>query len=577
MRFGVCYHPEQWPKDRWAVDAQMMVDTGIELVRIGEFAWSTIQPSPDRHNWAWLDRVISTLAGAGLKIVLATPTAAPPVWLALEHPEVLSVGPDGGRRAYGTCRTSAVYRAENAKIVAALVKRYGKNNGIFAWQIDNEPGKHDSARCWCDECQSGFGQWLKERYKTIDGLNWAWGTASWSGTYPGFEAVRLPVPTMVTNSLALRLAHHRFANRQVISGLTEQYRLIKRGSPGRDIVTNLSAIDIDLDAGDVARLGGIYAIDSYPHTMAGPLDPALSFDRRPAGPETRVWVMEQQVGPINRTPLNPAVPRGQVWAWIAQAVEHGVEAMFFSRWRASRFGQDQYHSGLLNHDGTPTRALDEIAGAMAEFAEAPAAKEPEVALLWSTEDAWLMDINPQRHDLTHRQMLLEVYAACRRLGLSVAVVDPHDDLSPYSIVLAPALLITDPERQDSIWKAVDAGGLVVLGPQSLVMDPEGAITDQPKPSGFSIDLEATVAESLSQTLDVRVSPYGAKAGPWTDVISNHGATTIATYSGGTYLDGQPAAVRKGNLVYAGFSDRDAWTALLSDLTGIPPRPEKLVN
>jgi beta-galactosidase len=577
MRFGVCYHPEQWAEDRWKVDARIMVEAGIEMVRIGEFSWSTIQPSPDRHSWASLDRVIATLAEAGLKVVLATPIAAPPVWITAGRPEILAMGPDGLRRPQTTCPTSAAFRADTAKIVMTLVKRYGKNKNIVAWQIGNEPGGQGTHSCWCDECQSAFGYWLKDRYKTIDNLNRAWGTAFRSETYPDFETVKLPMPTTTNLSPAHRLAHRRFANRQVITGLTEQYRLIKRGSPGRDILTNISSTEIDLDAGDVARLGGIHAIDSYPHVMAGPLDPALSFDRRPAGPLTRVWVMEQQVGPINRTPLNPPVPRGQAWAWIAQAAEHGVETMFFSRWRASRFGQDQYHSGLLSHDGTPTRVFEEIRGAIAEFADAQPAKAREVALLWSSEDAWLMDINPLRQDLTHRLMLLEVYAACRRLGLSVAVVNPVDDLSSYSIVLAPALLITDPERQDSIWKAVDAGNLVILGPRSLVMDPEGAVTDQPKPSGFSIDLEATVTESISQIFDVRVSPYGAKAGPWTDVVSTQGASTIATYSGGTYLDGQPAAVRKGNLVYAGFSDREAWTALLSDLTGIPPRPEKLVN
>jgi beta-galactosidase len=73
--FGVCYYPEHWPASQWQEDAQMMVELGLTYVRIGEFAWSKIEPSPGELNFNWLDEAILTLSNAGLKVILGTPQA----------------------------------------------------------------------------------------------------------------------------------------------------------------------------------------------------------------------------------------------------------------------------------------------------------------------------------------------------------------------------------------------------------------------------------------------------------------------------------------------------------------------
>jgi hypothetical protein len=88
---GVCYYPEHWPQERWATDAQMMVEAGITHVRIGEFAWSRIEPEPGHYDWGWLDRAFETLAAHGLGVVLGTPTATPPKWLVDFMPDMLAV------------------------------------------------------------------------------------------------------------------------------------------------------------------------------------------------------------------------------------------------------------------------------------------------------------------------------------------------------------------------------------------------------------------------------------------------------------------------------------------------------
>ena len=81
MRLGVCWYPEQHPESRWADDARRMVDAGLDLVRLGEFAWGALESSADAIDTDWLARAVDTVAGAGLQVVLGTPTAVPPRWL----------------------------------------------------------------------------------------------------------------------------------------------------------------------------------------------------------------------------------------------------------------------------------------------------------------------------------------------------------------------------------------------------------------------------------------------------------------------------------------------------------------
>jgi hypothetical protein len=92
---GTCYYPEHWPEEIWAEDAARMAALGLTWVRIGEFAWSRLEPEPGRYDWAWMDRAFDVLTGAGLKVVLGTPTATPPRWMLDRLPDMLAVDADG--------------------------------------------------------------------------------------------------------------------------------------------------------------------------------------------------------------------------------------------------------------------------------------------------------------------------------------------------------------------------------------------------------------------------------------------------------------------------------------------------
>ena len=193
---GVCYYPEHWPEDWWAADAKRMRELGIAYVRIGEFAWSHYEPRRAEFAWEWLDRAMETLGGAGLKIVLGTPTAAPPKWLMDEFPEIAPIDEHGRPRGFGSRRhytfSSQAYWRESARIIEALAQRYGEHPALVGWQTDNEYGCHNTVLSWGAEDLRAFRTWLRHNYQTPERLNEAWGSAFWSMEVRSFDEVALP-------------------------------------------------------------------------------------------------------------------------------------------------------------------------------------------------------------------------------------------------------------------------------------------------------------------------------------------------------------------------------------------------
>ena len=241
-RLGVCYYPEHWPRETWASQAGTMREAGIELVRIGEFAWSRIEPRRDDFHWEWLDEAIDTLASASLQIIMCTPTACPPRWLVDEHPEILPVDSGGRQRGFGSRRhyrfASQRYREESRRISARVIDRYIDHPAIVGWQTDNEYGCHATTLSYAADDRSRFQEWLRRRYRDIAFLNNAWGTVFWSQEYGSFSEIGLPNLTVTEANPAHRLDFWRFASEQVRDFNREQVRLLRREGQAKPWLTH---------------------------------------------------------------------------------------------------------------------------------------------------------------------------------------------------------------------------------------------------------------------------------------------------------------------------------------------------
>lgn len=569
---GVCYYPEHWPEERWEIDARLMAEAGLELVRIGEFAWAKMEPQEGHYDWDWLDRAIEILAAAGLKVVLGTPTATPPAWLSQRYPDALRVGFDGRRWSHGgrrhTCPTSATYRRLSSRIVTAMAERYGRHPAIFAWQIDNELGNHHTARCACDSCRAAFAAWCRERYGTLDALNAAWGTIFWSQIYSDWSQIPLPCdPVGGGHNPSLQLDYRRFASDANVDFLRRQVAILRRASPGRLITTNIAPLDDEINWYDLAAEVDVISWDSYPHGFDGPADVA-AFHTLVRGLKRRpFWVMEQQAGPINWTPYNPPVPPGQVRLWTYQAMLRGAENLLYFRWRAGRYGQEQYHSGLLDHAARKSRGYEEVQMTAAEFRKhGPLNPAPaSVALLCSYDDAWASQIDPHNRDFDYWRMLRGIYASLWSRGIAVDILRRGSAISQYRLVIACAPMIID-QAEAQIWdEYVHGGGTLLLTCRSFLKEPSNLWSDQPIPTGLTGLLGARVAEWLSlppdQPTRVRLlsDPEGKQINEtevplWAEVLRPLGAEVIAEYSAGYYA-GCPALTERrsgaGRALYLG--------------------------
>lgn len=573
---GVCYYPEHWSEARWETDARRMRELGISHVRIGEFAWSRLEPQRDRFEFAWLDRAMDVLHAAGLKIVLGTPTATPPKWLVDAHPDILPYDEQGRVRGFGSRRhytfSSQTWHRESARIVEIVAKRYGEHPGLVGWQTDNEYGCHDTTLSWGPEDLKAFKRWLRLRYQSPDQLNAAWGTVFWSMELDSFEDVALPMLTVTEPNPATRLDFWRFHSDQVAAYDRMQVEIIRRHSPDRFVTHNFMGFVTDFDHFQVGDNLDLASWDSYPIGFVEKFP--FSEPERTRWAETshpdiapyhhdlyravgrgRFWVMEQQPGPVNWAPWNPVPKPGMVRLWTWEALAHGAEVVSYFRWRQAPFAQEQMHAGLnlpgLDELSPGGREAEQTGREIASLAPLPATGPARVALVYDYQSYWATMIQPQGKDFRFEELCFRWYEALRRLGLDIDFVRPGTDLSAYALVVVPTMTEVTPDAERAL---ASATGTVLIGPRSGSRTRDFAIPDNLPPgplaalTGVRVIEVATLRPGLSDAVTGSVSGAAVR---WREHVEAT-AETLAHFA-----NGDPALVRSDNRLYLACWPDDA--------------------
>lgn len=229
MTLGAYYYPEHWPEEQWERDLAKIAEMGFEFTHFAEFAWAQLEPEEGVYDFAWLDRAVAMAAKYDIKVIMCTSTATPPVWLVRKHPDILITREDGTKMDHGARQhasfSNEFYRDYSQKLIAELAKRYGRDERIIGWQLDNEPR---STVDYSEDALKRFRIWLKDKYQTIEALNEAWGTNFWSVVYSDFSEINLPKHSQWGMNLYHRLDHGRFADYETASFLDEQARTIRQ-------------------------------------------------------------------------------------------------------------------------------------------------------------------------------------------------------------------------------------------------------------------------------------------------------------------------------------------------------------
>jgi beta-galactosidase len=576
---GTCYYPEHWPEETWAEDAARMAALGLTWVRIGEFAWSRLEPAPGDLRFDWLDRAIATLKQAGLKVVLGTPTATPPRWMLDRHPDMLAVDAEGRPRGFGSrrhyCFSHTGYRDEAVRITRLLAERYGAE--VDAWQTDNEYGCHDTTISYSDAARDAFRDWLRAAYGSIDALNAAWGNVFWSMEYSDFDQIGLPNLTVTEPNPAHALAFRRFSSDQVAAFNAAQVAAIRAASDA-PISHNYMGRILDFDHFALGRQMEFATWDSYPlgfledrleetdahkRAYARQGDPdfqALHHDLyRAVGRNGRWWVMEQQPGPVNWAPHNPAPLPGMVRFWTWEAFAHGAECVSYFRWRQAPFAQEQYHSGLLRPDSAEAPGFAEVARVAAELREAPEVEQGEspVALVFDYAASWAWSVQPQGAECDYFRLVFELYRGLRKLGLSIDILPPDTvDFTGYALVLVPGLVTMPAALAEALARHPSP---VLVGPRSNAKTADMRTPVPLPPALPGLDVTVTRVETLRADMPVPVAG-GGHLRVWREHLDGTAETAERD------AEGRPVLVRAGPLHYlGGWPDEVFLARLLSRL------------
>lgn len=592
MRFGSYYYPEQWEQSQWGRDLKNMASLGVDFTHFAEFAWANLEPDEGVYDFAWLDKAVEIASKNGLKVILCTPSAAPPVWLTKKYPEVLIVNEEGVRAQHG-CReqaswSSMLYRKFVSDIVTRLAQRYGNNPNVIGWQIDNEPS-HYGRLDYSENAQKRFRQWLENKYKTIGVLNKTWGTAFWSETYQNFDQVRIPnqVELPAKPNPHSNLDYQRFMADEVADFVNMQADILHQYISKKQWVTSNV---ISQSQSDPARMTHLdFATYTYypvsgseqgygdqgfrlsaPHCLGIANDLYRNYTGKVYG------VMELQPGQVNWGSYNTQPMPGAVRLWVYHVFAGGSKFVCNYRYREPLTGSEQYHYGLMGTDGvTLYRGGHEYQQAIGEMAKLrkeydKSAKMPDeiaarhAAMLINMDNRIEMDFQPQTYQWNTGNHQKHYYDALKSFAAPVDLIGEDEDFSKYPFLVAPSYELIDSALVTRWTEYVKAGGNLILTCRTGQKNREDKLWEAlfAAPIHDLVGIDTLFYDQLPDNRQAHVDFNGKSYqwNNWGDVLSvRKGVDSWGTYADQFYKGKTAVAHRhlgKGTVTYIGADTDD---------------------
>ena len=481
---GGDYNPEQWLEypEILEQDLAYFKKAKINEVSLGIFSWAFLEPEEGVFDLEWLKKMVDRLYENGISVMMATPTAARPRWMAQKYPEVLRMDAMRQRNLYGErhnhCYTSPVYREKTRKINTKLAEAFRDHPGVIAWHISNELG----GECHCPLCQEAFRNWVKQKYGSLQALNHAWNTAFWSHTYQSFDQVESPSPKGDASLHGLNLDWKRFVTDQTADFVKWEISALRDAGAKQPTTINMMYDFKGLDYHKFADIVDFVSWDNYPtwHKEAEAVtaaDTAMQHDIMRSIQKKPFYLMESCPSATNWQPVSKLKKPGMLHAASIQAVAHGSDSVLYFQMRQSRGASEKFHGAVIDHyGGDDTRVFREVTKVgetLAQMQELSGAIcSPKVAVIYDTENRWALEdaAGPRNQGLFYKETVEKSYRAFRRLGLDVDVIDETQGLSDYQIVAAPVVYLQREGWVEKVRQFVAGGGTFLATYWSGIVD-----------------------------------------------------------------------------------------------------------
>lgn len=488
IAFGGDYNPDQWSEETWDDDVRLMKKAGVNTVALAIFSWDRIQPTEDRWNFGWLDRIIEKLGKAGIATDLASATATAPLWLYEKHPEVLPCDKfghpvnAGSRQSWSP--TSPVFKEYALTLCRKLAERYGANPYVTAWHMGNEYG-WNNRNDYSDNALNAFRLWCERKYGTIGALNQAWGTTFWGQEMNSFDEVLIPrfmgADSMVNPGQ--KLDFERFGNDMLLDFYKAERDAIAEICPDKPFTTNfmVSTDQCCMDYADWANEVNFVSNDHYFHE-GGEMhldELACSDALMDSFALGKPWyVMEHSTSAVQWKPLNMRKRKGETVRDSLAHVAMGADAINFFQWRASAFGAESFHSAMVPHAGEDTklfRQVCELGETLRTLADAGVQgselERSDTAILFSAESEWATRSQTlPSMKLNHWHDVRDWYRAFLNAGSRADIVPLKYDWSDYKTVVLPTVLMLSAVDTRRLADFAAAGGRVVVGYATGLID-----------------------------------------------------------------------------------------------------------
>lgn len=475
LYIGAAYYPELWDKSEVDKDIERCKSLGINVLRIGEFAWKKMEPSEGDFQLDWLLDIVNKLYENGIYTVMCTPTATPPRWLLNKYTETRMVMHDLIRADVSsrchTCKTSTIMRDKNKLIVTELAKVFAHHKGVIGWQIDNEIYPYNEG-CFCENCKRAFREWLKNRFGSIEKLNKAWGMYRWSLAYDSFDEIEPPYPRQWKHP-SLRKAWRDFQYHQVKTYTDEQAEVLHSFgcvNVGTNMMQhNSMSYNITNEHLDVVQ---------YNHydTAEKLADTCFAYDFLRCVKDKPFWIMETQANwNGSEYAENGYRPEGNCYAntWLPFA--KGCEMNMYWLFRTHPNGHEIAHGALYTSAGREYRVCREVERVCEEISKCESILttskiDSKIALHYSSTALNSFESAPILKNLQYREWLIQKYYKAFRHH-NIDVIDTQHSLDGYEVVVSPFLSTVDENGlKQRIIDWVNNGGMWIVGPMSDIMD-----------------------------------------------------------------------------------------------------------
>ncbi len=578
LLYGVAYYDEYMPVERLDKDVQMMKDAGINVVRIAESTWGTMETAEGVYDFSHIDRVLKAMCDAGIKVIVGTPTYAVPAWMVKKYPDILAVTPNG-QNQYGARQnmdiTNIHYITYAQEAIEKLIEHVAQNPAVIGYQVDNETKSYGTCG---PNVQKLFVEYMKNKFVSLDTINDKFGLNYWSNRINSWDEF----PSMVgTINGSLKSEFSKFQRNLVTNFLAWQCSLVDKYKRDDQFITqNLDfdwrgysyGIQPEVDHTAVANYLDIAGVDIYHPTQDYLTGEEISFggDWIYSLKHQNYFVIETEAQGFAEWTPYPGQLRLQAFSHIAS----GANMVAYWPWHSIHNSAETYWKGLLSHDFQPNPTYNEAKTIGADFKKLSdkimdLKRTNNVAIYVSNEA--LTAFNQFKFgwysSVTYNDILRPFYNSLYKMNVGVDFITPDkiDKLSDYKLVIVPVLYASSDAILNKFNTYVKNGGNVVYTFKSGFCDQNVKVRTSAQPGIINQSLGIYYSQFTKPVnVGIRGKELNASADQgqvkyWMDLVTSKGADVWATYNHPVW--GKYAAVTnnhygKGNATYIGFMPGD---------------------